>query len=136
MIAAIPYRGMVSKGRFVPDDPKGFKAAFYHNEGKQIVVTVKRWRPQRTNPQNKWYWSVIVGMIADYMGEDDPEVVHNLLRQKFLYRIVEIGGEKEKALISTPTLTTAEFSEYCEKIRRWSAQFLSLYIPDPGEMEI
>jgi hypothetical protein len=133
-INAAPCIGRVSQGKFLPEDPKGFKAAFYRNEGHRVEVSIKRWQPTRSNPQNKWYWSVIVAMIGEHIGESDPKVVHFLLKQDFNYRIIVVGGVEKHVPESTAQLTTQQFFEFCEKVRRWAAEFLHLYIPDPGEV--
>jgi hypothetical protein len=39
---------------------------------------------QRSLKQNAYYWSVVVAMLADAAGYDDPEDMHDALRAKFL----------------------------------------------------
>jgi hypothetical protein len=34
---------------------------------------------------------------------------------------------------STAKMTVERFIEYTEAIKRWSAEFLQVYVPDPGE---
>lgn len=75
----------------------------------------------RSNPQNAYYFGVIVDMISQETG-NELEETHELLKVRFLKPI----GKK-----STTQLTTVEFNTYIEKIQRWSAQELGCVIPDP-----
>jgi hypothetical protein len=75
----------------------------------------------RSNPQNKYYFGVIVDMISEETG-NEPEETHELLKLKFLKSM----GKK-----NTTQLTTVEFNTYIEKIQRWASIELSLIIPDP-----
>jgi hypothetical protein len=34
---------------------------------------------------------------------------------------------------TTRRMKKDEFSDYCERIKRWAAQDLNVYIPDPNE---
>lgn len=75
----------------------------------------------RSNPQNKYYFGVIVDMISQETG-NEPEETHELLKLKFL---------KPMGKQNTTQLDTREFNLYIEKIQRWAAQELSMVIPDP-----
>ena len=77
----------------------------------------------RSNPQNKYYFGVVVDMISEETG-NEPEETHELLKLKFL---------KSMGKANTTQLDTKEFNIYIEKIQRWAAQELSCVIPDPNE---
>jgi hypothetical protein len=84
----------------------------------------------RSGQQNKYYWSVIVAMMAEHCGYE-PEEMHEVLAMRFL-RIEDdpiLGTPRRQR---TPKTNTAEFTEYIEQCRRLGAQ-LGLYIPDPWE---
>lgn len=62
--------------------------------------------------------------------------MHDILRGLFLNQVKNLswkGKKKVNVTRSTSTLTTVEFEEYLEKIRRWSVKELGCYIPNPNE---
>jgi len=75
----------------------------------------------RSNPQNKYYFGVVVDMISEETG-NEPEETHELLKLKFL---------KPMGKANTTQLDTREFNLYIEKIQRWAAIELGCIIPDP-----
>jgi hypothetical protein len=84
----------------------------------------------RSSQQNRYYFGVVVKMIAEFCGYE-PDEMHETLAMKFL-RIEDdpiLGTPRRQR---TPKTNTAEFTEYIEQCRRLGAQ-LGLYIPDPGE---
>ena len=101
-------------------------------EGQRVEAIVRKKRKQRSTQQNKYYWSVIIGILADFCGYD-PEGMHEALKEKFL------GSERDshglKKIRSTTDLTTDEFISYTNQVVIWAAQNLSVYIPGPNECE-
>ena len=128
--------GMVEAGKFVPGNPVAFRNAFAFHEGKAVVLTVSRVTKKRSNLQNAYYRGLVVPMIARAMGEDDLDAVHDYLKAEFNFKYIIIGDKEIKMPQSTTKKTTVEFIEYIERVQRWAAEFLSLYIPSPNEMEI
>lgn len=103
-------------------------------EGKQWVVTIKRYRKQRTLPQNAlmWKWYTIIGNELGYTKDE----MHDVLREKFLpWEEVEICGVKKKKLTSTsdPSFTTTMEAEYLNHIDRFAAQELGILLPHPED---
>ena len=83
----------------------------------------------RTNLQNRWYWSCVVGIPAGEIGYL-PEEMHEAFKWMFLRKSED--RTKPPTVRSTTTLTTQEFSEYVEKCRQWCAEN-GYVIPDPGD---
>lgn len=115
-------------------------------KGKRIEVTVKQKYKQRSSPQNRYYWGVVVPSIlvafieiGNDLQQDNPEhleMVHGFLKDKFLHNGIEISnahGEAEHLPPSTARLSTIEQEEYHEDIRRWAAEYLNVVIPLPNE---
>lgn len=115
-------------------------------KGKRIEVTVKQRYKQRSSPQNRYYWGVLIPSIllafidlGNDLQQDNPEhleMVHGFLKDKFLHNGIEIAnaqGEVEQLPPSTTRLSTIEQEEYHEDIRRWAAEFLNVVIPLPNE---
>lgn len=100
----------------------------------RIKMTVEKVRKTRSEQQNRYYWGVVVAMIADELGYNpwERQEVHNALK------LAVRGGLGDKRLqvpVSTSTMNTLEFSEYVEDCRRWSALHLNINIPDPNQIE-
>lgn len=105
-------------------------------DGKDFKITVETKRDTRSNKQNSYYWSCVVGMIKDRineLGNDyDEDEVHDWLKANF--------NKSDDAYLgipkSTRRLSTTEFEEYVEKCKMWASEFLGIYIPDPNEQSI
>lgn len=106
---------------------------------KDGIVEIKiRYRNQRSNNQNRYYWGVVVWEIrrklVELGNEFDDEDVHWFLKDKFNSRmVVGVGGELlgQKGA-STTAMNKDEFGDYIERIARWAGEFLGLFIPPPG----
>ena len=94
-----------------------------------VQIIIKKYRRKRTDPQNKYYFGVVVPILMEYTGYTKDEM-HEALKWKFLK--IEKPG-MPPTVGSTKKLNTKEFEEYLENIKRWAAVDLSLYIPDPNE---
>jgi len=110
------------------------------NKGKNVVVCFKRKGSQRSNPQNRYYWGVVIKEISirlrdlGYLHLEDNDV-HEMMKIKFCFEreINENTGEVLDIPKSTTSLTTTEFCEYMDRIRDWAQEFLGIYIPSPNE---
>lgn len=120
-----------------------------------IKITAERQYKQRTNPENRYYWGVIISITADYIEENylfdyeneetgetihpdidqTCEMLHELMKKKFLcVKVVsQETGEEEYTALSTSKLPTVKFEQYAEKCRRWINDFFGLNIPLPNE---
>jgi chloramphenicol 3-O-phosphotransferase len=125
------HHGTVVNGKFIPEDAKTFREAFYHFEGKPVEVIVRRKRKQRSDRQNRYYRGVIVRILADHLGYSEDEM-HEALKWEFL-RVHH--DDKPDTVRSTTTLTTLEFEEYCEKVRMWASKEFGCFIPLPNEVD-
>jgi hypothetical protein len=135
--------GEVRNGKLVADDPDQLKAAFRCHEGKRVSVEVKRWRKNRSTPQNDYYWGVIVQLAGEALGyepkiSEDKDAVHEILKWhcNFEMRVVGRGVDRKEiqAPLSTANISTTDFEAYCERCRQWAGRELSLYIPLPNEV--
>ena len=103
--------------------------------GKRVEVIVRPPKTSRSARQNRYYWGVVVKMLVEETGHDADEV-HEHLKWRFLR--LEAEPEKRRPLVtvgSTMKLSTAEFETFCADVRMWAAQFLSVHIPLPNEVE-
>ena len=126
------YYGTTKKGKFLPDDPMGFKFAFCQLEGQDTEVTVGKKQKLGSDKQRGYYRGVIVPLMAETIGEYDEDEVHEMLKWEFL-RVKKDG--LPDTCRSTEVLTTVEKEEYHSKIRHWAVEFHNCYIPLPNEVD-
>jgi hypothetical protein len=148
------FYGTVNNGKFIHSDPALFEGYIRKfDEGKELEITVAPKKKRRTSGGpgeltnfNGYYWSVIIRMVSDVMGELDDNATHNILQMIFNKKGIEVfdPGTKQKINIEVPrgtkNLTGGEFAEYCSKIRMWASipgnlTTDGLYIPEPGEAD-
>lgn len=100
----------------------------------QYKVTIQRIRDGRSLNQNKYYWAVVVSILASELGYFKDEM-HDILRRKFLgyTRLNPLSGAEEMFAKSTTDLNTQEMEEYMDNIRVWAISEMEIYIPMPNE---
>ena len=112
-----------------------------------LVVRIEPEEKQRTKRQNRYLW----GVVYKYLVDNDPgyfvneeterllkgrgiamnEIVHEFCKAQFLPPVdLGIGGGM-RITKSTAKLNRQEFNDYVENIRRWAAESLQVFIPDP-----
>jgi hypothetical protein len=109
-------------------------------EGKDIIITIEKKKKKRSNPQNAYYWSVVLPMMQtgfyNNLGEHvGIQEAHEFLKGRFLFREVvnQELGEVIKLSKSTTELSTIEWEEYMDQIRTFATEFLNITIPLPNE---
>lgn len=105
------------------------------NIDKPWAITIEPHKERRSLSQNALMWKWI-NEVAQYVHEatgQDSDDVHEFFKAKFLPpRIVELGGEIIEWRTTT-RLTTAEMSEYMNKIYAWVTTELGLLLPVPQD---
>ena len=110
--------------------------------GNKVSLKVKKYHKSRSNNQNAYYWACCIPSVIDGMvdigyprHELNSEVVHELLKGKFLKKELasDQTGEVIEVTRRTKDLNTVDFATYVDDIIRWSAEFLGISIPLPGE---
>lgn len=112
---------------------EGFLRGLHVFAGHEVEVVVRKPKRQRSSQANRWYWGCILAMVGEYCGYE-PEDAHSAMKWLFLRRPADVVGAPD-TVRSTASLSTEEFSDYCERIRRWAATELGLDIPDPSSVE-
>jgi hypothetical protein len=115
------FYGNVIEGKIKLDNPTRFKAYKDGLEGKRVQLVLKEKQDIRSEELNRYYWGVVVAMLAEEIGES-PEDMHEALKAHFKIK-------------STAALKTKEFLEFLEQVKRWAATFHGVNIPDPGEVD-
>jgi dihydroorotate dehydrogenase len=124
------FTGFIKDGYILHDNATKYLLHIKGLEGQRIEVVVRKQKSKRSLSQNSYYWSVVIEILSKELGYDQDEL-HEILKYKFL-KTHSNGMEYVK---STTKLTTGEFEDYLEKIRRWSADFLNINVPLPNEVE-
>ena len=100
-------------------------------------IDVTRYRPRRSDRQNRFYWPCCVKPFGEFLREQGEAVTdqdaHAILKHKFLRKTVEAGGERVDITRSTTDLDTAEFNEYLDACAAWLADMFGFAMPDPAD---
>lgn len=93
-------------------------------------------KAKRSNPQNAYYWAVVIPHIAkaieEATGEPTPhEKAHEICKAKFLLEeiVMPDTGEILQSVGSTTTLTPSQFSDYLERVTAWGENFFYIFFP-------
>jgi hypothetical protein len=121
MIRPPIFYGKVEKGRIALDNRERFAPYLKSFEGKRIELVLREKRTTRSEDYNRYYWGIVVKMIADKTGFE-PEESHEALKRRFKVQ-------------STSKLKSKEFDEYVQGVIRWAAEFLDLPIPSPNQID-
>lgn len=100
---------------------------------------IEKKKTKRSNDQNKYWWGVVVKLIADWLRSYGNDVtdndVHEFLKMKYLgKREVTINGKPFERYRGTSELTTIEFADMIAKVQRDFAE-KGLIIPDPNQTD-
>lgn len=125
-------RGKVIAGRIQWDNPEEAHQLLSSFNDLGVEVQIRKFRKNRSVNQNRYYWGVVMRMIADDLGYT-PQEAHEAMVHQFLLRDSEKDGVPP-TVRSTAAMTTMEFEEYLEMVKKWAAEFRQLYIPDPSEV--
>jgi len=125
------YASVTDAGKLILSNPDQFKAELQNFKGKdRVYVIVDEDKPNRSNNQNRYYWSVCLGLIADHTGHTADEL-HEYFKEMFLPHKQVLD---KSIVMSSTKLKTDEFEKYLEDIRRFAAERLSCIIPLPNEV--
>jgi hypothetical protein len=96
----------------------------------EIIVQRQKNIKNRGSQQNRYYWGIVLQIIAGYMG-DDIESAHEAMKILFLVD----NSRKLKTIKSTASLNTTEFEDYLSNIRMYMSKEHDVYIPKPNEVD-
>jgi hypothetical protein len=84
----------------------------------------------RTLRQNAAYWGVWLKAIEDATGIQ-AKAWHEYFKREYVPAdIYVINGKRIEVPESTTSMTTAEFSEYLERIFKYAAETLNIQLPE------
>jgi len=127
------FRGQISKGKLILDSPHQYLVQLAKLEGKRVELVVRKASTKRSTQQNAYYFGVVIEILAEHCGYD-PAEMHEALKIRFL----SDRQEDQNGLMhvrSTARMSTDEFAEYLNRVVRWAAEYLHVYIPGPNEAD-
>lgn len=126
----------IKDGKLVLDDSYAFKTAMCRlKDGARLTLTVEREKDRRSVEANRYYWGVVIKLIAQETGQPAQDI-HDDLRDRFLRKTItytdSAGLIREREFSrGSSGLTIAEFYDFVEQARLFAAEFFGLRIPDP-----
>lgn len=104
-----------------------------HFAGRSVEILIHRKKKHRSVQQNRYYW-LIVTMLSEHTGFTREEL-HQILKQRFLKteKVHEDTGAIYEYTRSTTELTTIEYEDYLESVRRFAAEDFQMTLPLPNE---
>ena len=109
-------------------------------EGKNVLITLQLAKKQRSNPQNAFYWGVILPIVKQCLKDAGhvltTEATHDLIKLKFLKETLfvnEDSGEVLERIKSTTELSTSQFMDFVTEIRQFTLEYFNTDIPEPNE---
>lgn len=101
-------------------------------------VTMKPWKPRRSNRQNAWYWACVVESFRQFLlaqGDNySKDECHEILKTKCLGTVMVVNKQDGEVIAetnkSTASLKSAEFTEYADRCCAWLSEF-GIVVPTP-----
>jgi hypothetical protein len=112
------------------DFPKTVKEYLLSLAGAEVDVQIGKHYKKRTEQENRYYYGVIIPIVAEEIGEEDKDIVHSWLQIAVDHKKT-IGGHDVP--LGTSELSTVEFEDYASRARMFASKFLNVYIPLPNE---
>lgn len=125
------YGRVLPGGLLVLDKPKDYAQHVRAHRGRFVELTLGKRKTTRSSKANRYYFGVVVKLLAEHCGYDRQEM-HETLAMRFL-RIEDCpvtGAPRRKR---TPKTDSTEFSEYVNHCIQLAAE-LGVVIPDANEV--
>ncbi len=108
--------------------------------GKDVSLTAKRYAKQRSNPQNRYYYGVVLPIVVTFFksyGNDvSPEEVHEYLKREvggLVKDIVLPDGSEYRVTQSSTEADKLAWEDWMTAIRTWASKY-QVFIPLPNEV--
>lgn len=100
----------------------------------RVQVIVRKPQKIRSIRQNNYLFGVVYAMMEKENGNTKSEW-HEAMKMLFNRKMIQAGKYMIEIPDTSTTMTTREFSEFVENIRRFAAEELNISIPDPSEVD-
>lgn len=117
-------------GRLKLFQEKLFKEHVHSFQNSFIELVLEKRR--RSVSLNAWYWGCILPLISEHTGHS-LDWLHEFFKQEFVGKQQKVRVFDTDVVLSESSskLNTTEFSEFCEKVRKFAREKLGVIIPDP-----
>jgi hypothetical protein len=129
MLSTTRFLATIEGSKFKYKEPKLLADKIKKYEGKEVWVSLVKRSDSRSGNQNRYYWGVVVKILAEELGYIDEEV-HDSLKARFL---ADYSGILPRVK-STTVLSTVEFEDYLSQVRTFASTELNVFIPLPNEV--
>ncbi len=140
ILRKIESYGSVKDGRLRISFRDQFDQAIACWNDCRVRVTVEKVYRKRSNPQNSWYWGVIIYEFREGYYEMTGEKItaeqaHEILKLKCNGKDIsnKETGEVMTVPGTTAILTTTQFSEYADGCCQFIYEWFGRTVPIPGE---
>lgn len=98
----------------------------------QYTITIKRTSERRTIAQNDllWMWLTCIGRETGSTKEE----VYMYYCKKFLLKTITLGEKREKVYMTSSKLSTAEMTEFLNKIQADAEAEFGITLPQPQDI--
>src|SRR5574343_1605995 len=129
----------IQNGKLILNDKDKFNRLINKYKNQSVYVIIEKALPKKTDPQNKYYWGVVVEhevkAFEDATGDVyTKEDLHEFNKSKFFCKEILIEDEVLKIPLSTKDFDIKEFSDKLAEIRKWFQTTLNYTIPEPNEI--
>ncbi len=125
------FLGAVSAdGKLKIDAASVFREHVQRLSGQRVEVVVRPHRKKRSQRANRYYWGVVIPLLAEEFGYDRQDM-HEVMAMHLL-RIEDCPVTGVPRRKRTPNCDSKEFAEYVDACIRIAAEH-GVRIPEPGE---
>ena len=135
----VEFVSKVSDGKIPLHVSKGVGDILRKMTGKTVRITLQENRKQRSNPQNAFYYGVVIPCVQQMFSnagtEADMQTTHEYLKRYVgnLTKLINTPDGKQQVVTRSSTeLNTIDWEVFVEQIRAWAATF-GVEIPFPNE---
>jgi len=132
------FFGRIDHGNLIHYNPELWGIRKSKLEGKEVTYTLDKRVYKRSKSQNDYYWPMCVRLIAEHVGMAEKDAHEDLLTMfaSTVKRIELKDGSIHEFTVKERThdMSMERMLKFTEDVKIWAAQFLGIYIPDPGEL--
>jgi len=129
----LSYTANIKDGKVNIVNRKYFDKEVEKFEGKTVTISIEKKKIRRSDPQNRYYWGVVIPIVCEGIKDTGEEVTNEQTHELLKFKYLRMESTNLIYAKSTAGLTTVEFLEYIDQIVRFATEFLNVYIPDPDE---
>ena len=129
------FKGKTKDGKLSLADPDKFKKYVYGLGEREVELTLGKFREGRSLNSNNFYHGVVLPIMAEAIGELDPEELCQDLRRKFLSYKKVVKGKERTYVFSTASLDKDAMRQYLDKVLQIAAE-MGVLIPDENEIKL